>query len=620
MAFQLGGIGGLLGKLKDFIFGKGRVTRLFDALKKDPGNTDLTNQIKQELVDHPQNVIAEVLRRASEVRKATGAAEDPLSVGAMRQTWENSIHRERVQPLRKLRPATKAAIIAIVQEAESKGLLVRAVGTGHSFSDVANATDYLVSTFSLDKTLPLETNTLKNGLPALYSCESGALVQKVNAELDTMGLALPTMAAFDQETIYGAIATSTHGTGIRVAGMAAMLRSMDIVAGGGKCYRLEPANGITDPVRFAARYADGSITLIQDDDKFHSAVVGFGLMGIVYSIVIEPVPAFYLLQKLWVTTWDAVKPKLENRKFFIEIDENGTTVQPDPVTGEFPPTRAQVFVNPYPTKNFLTKKEGHTCVVQVQTTITKAAYDDLKTKVTRQPKSKIFAFIDDLLTNGQKGFHEATIQGEDKNKIIEELSTDALLFLLNSFPTLTPLFLDISMIVLLSGSGKFGKSFIVMNQGKLAIKDAGYSVEPGLPVDAANSFIKGTEEILRVAQLSAESLAYLTSPMCMRFVKKSDDYMSPEYLSDTCMTDVPLILGTVGDNQMLDRLQSDLLALGARPHWGKICNLVNGRELLHQMYPKLDVFLDTVAFFNPKGTFNSRFSYRTGISEMAYNR
>ncbi len=612
-------IRGFFLKLKALIFGRSKIAILFEALKKDPSNMDITNRIKQEFFERPLDVIAEVVHRASQAhRKAEPRAEIPVSIDTMRRTWENTIHRERVQPLRYFTPTTRGELIDIIQDAEKKGLLVRAVGMGHSFSDVANATDYLVDMLSLKKALPLETDTLKAGLGTLYNCEAGTLVQQINADLDALGLALPTMAAFDQETIYGAIATSTHGTGIRVPGMSAMVRSIDLIAGGGTCCRLEPTNGITDPARFRARYPDGSILLIQDDDKFYSAVVGFGMMGIVYSLVIEPVKSFYLLQRLWVTTWEVVKAKMESRKFFIETDVLGGTVTPDPVTGEYPPSRAQVFVNPYLTKNFWTKKETHTCVVQVQTSITKEEYTELQKKATGEPKSKILAFIADLISNGQLGYHEASIDGEDDDNIVEELSIDGLLYLLNSFPTLTPIFLDISMLVLLSGSGKFGKSYIVMNQGKLAVKNSGYSVEPGLPVDAANSFIKGAEEIIRVAGLSAESLAFLTSPMCMRFVKKSDDYMSPEYLSDTCMTDVPLMLGTVGDNQMLDRLQVNLLALGARPHWGKICNLVNGKDLIHEMYPKFDTFLNTVTFFNPKGTFNGRFSYRTGISTMPF--
>lgn len=612
-------IGKLLGKVKDFFIGRSKMAILFERLKNDPTNEAITEEIKQHFAEKPLDVVAEVMRRVKQFKKSKPIPEENLFV-KFRQTWENTIHRERVQPLQLITPTTKAELVAIVQDAEKNDLLVRAVGCGHSFSDVANATDILVSMLGLKETLPLETDTFKANVPTLYNCQAGMLVQKVNAELDALGLALPTMAAFDQETIYGAIATSTHGTGIRTPGMSAMLRSMDLIAAGGKCYRLEPANGITDPVKFNQKYPDGSITLIQDDDKFNSAVVSMGLMGIVYAIVIEPVPIFYLMQRLWVSNWDAIKPKLENRQFFVEIDPSGKIIGNDPITGEPLPTRAQVFVNPYVTKNIFTKAEGHTCVVQVQTTISKAEYEALQASVKENPPNKIFGFIEDLLSNGTHGIHEATISGEDKNSIVEEISTDALLELLNFFPTLTPLFLDISMIVLLSGSGKFGKSYVVMNQGKLAVKNAGYSVEPGLAVNTENTFIQGAEEIMRVAALSQASYSYLTSPMCMRFVKRSEDYLSPEYKSDTCMIDVPLILGTIGDNQMLDRMQLDLLAVGARPHWGKICNLVNGRELIGKMYPKFDTFLDTIAFFNPIGTFNSQFSYRSGISAMVYNK
>jgi L-gulono-1,4-lactone dehydrogenase len=612
-------IGGFLGKVIGFFSGKSKAAKLFESLKNDPTNQSITAEIKQLFADKPVDVVLEVMRRVAQIKKSKPATEQNLFV-KFRQTWQNTIHRERVQPLQLVKPVTKAELVQIVKDAESKQLLVRAVGCGHSFSDVANATDIQVNMLGLNKTLPLETNTFKPGLPTLYSCEAGILVQKINTELDALGLALPTMAAFDQETVYGAIATSTHGTGIRVSGMPAMVRSLDLIAAGGKCYRLEPANGITDPVKFKAQYPNGEITLLQDDDKFNSTVVGFGLMGIVYSIVIAPVQTFYLMQRLWVSNWKAIKPKLESRQFFVEIDPAGKVVANDPVSGEPMPTRAQVFVNPYITKNFKTKEEGHTCVVQVQTTISKAEYDSLNASVKNNPPRKVVGLIEDLLSNGTHGIHEATISGEDKNSIVEEISTDALLELLNIFPTLSPLFLDISMLVLLSGSGKFGKGYVVMNQGKLAVKNAGYSVEPGLAVDANNTFIKGAEEIIRVAAVSEASFSYLTSPMCMRFVKQSEDYLSPEYKSDTCMIDVPLILGTIGDNQMLDRMQLNLLAIGARPHWGKICNLVNGRELIGKMYPKFPQFLDTVAFFNPNGTFNGRFSMRSGISEMAYKK
>jgi hypothetical protein len=609
----------LFGAFVNLFVGKSKTTILFDTLKADPKNEAVAQQIKDQFVDDPLSVIREVLQRAKGVKEVAPTLKaDPYAI--VRQTWKNTIKKQEVQPLQYLRPETKQDLINIIIQAEASGLLVRAVGAGHSFSDVSNATDFLVDMLKLNNTLPVETDTLKPNLPTLFNAQAGMMVQKINSELDKLGLALPTMAAFDQETIYGAIATSTHGTGLNVDGMAAMVRSMDIVTSGGKCYRVEPKDGITDKLKFKVKYPNNEIELVQDDDRFYSAVVGFGLMGIVYSIVIVPVKTFYLKQRLWITTWDEVKPRLLDRTFFHAIDPQWKQVDKIPGTDDYPATRAQVFVNPYVTKNFITKKNQHTCAVQIQTEISKAEYDILNAQVTKHPENKILALLISILSDGSLGDHEESIKAEDANVLTEEISTVVLLQLLNDFPLLTPLFLDISLVVLLSGSGKFGKGYDVMNQGKLAIKNAGYSVEPGFAVDEKNSFVAGAEEILRIAALSQVSTSFLTSPICMRFVKGSKDYMSPEYKTNTCMIDVPLMLGTIGDDQMLDRMQLNLIEIGARPHWGKICNLVNGEELIDIMYPEFDAFLKAVAFFNPKGTFNSTFSYRTGISKMVYKR
>jgi L-gulono-1,4-lactone dehydrogenase len=616
--------GGFLKKLfngaKKILGIKSEVEGLFDTLKNKPDDVATAEKIKESFAKKPFDVALEILRRVEKKRDVT-----PLQRNwseTLRQTWHNTIKKEEVQPLQLISPTTKQELVDIVKDAEAKGLLVRAVGAGHSFSDVSNATDIQVNMLNMKAELAVETDTLKAGAETLYTAQSGMLVRDLNPLLDAKGLAIPTMAAFDFETIYGAIATSTHGTGLNVEGMPAMMRSLDLIAAGGRCYRVEPAKGITDPAKFNTKYADGSITLIQDDDKFYSTVVGFGLMGIVYSVTIAPVKSFFLLQTLWMTDWETVRAKLADRSFFKAINDKWEPIQPNP-DGSIPPTRAQVFVNPYITKNLRTKKDGHTCVVQTQVAISQEQYQQLKEKEKGGGGiiNKIVDLVKNVVENGDGPYHEAIAGQEDKKSVVEDISTDALLVLLNDFPLLTPLFLDISMTALLSGSRKFGKSYAVMNQGKLAVKNAGYSVEPGFKVNAANDFINGAEEVMRIAQLSQQYVSYITSPACMRFVKASHDYLSPEYESDTCMMDVPMMLGTIGDDQMYDRLQVHLIEnCGARPHWGKICNLVNGGQLLKQMYPKFDAFRTTVKFFNPNGTFNSRFSMRTGITELIYGK
>ena len=67
---------------------------------------DITNRIKQEFFERPLDVIAEVVHRASQAhRKAEPQAEIPVSINTMRRAWENTIQRERVQPLRYFTPA-----------------------------------------------------------------------------------------------------------------------------------------------------------------------------------------------------------------------------------------------------------------------------------------------------------------------------------------------------------------------------------------------------------------------------------------------------------------------------------------------------------------------------------
>jgi len=599
---------------------------------KDPSSVKKLHKLYET---NPLELIKQLLEFAHSLKTPTVELEktgDETEI--FRQTWENTIHKERVQPLQYLRPKTCQDLVQIVKNAEKARFMVRAVGKGHSFSDVANATDVLVDTLDLKKALPLETDVLKPTEELLFNTEAGMLVSDLNIKLDELGWAIPTMAAFDQETIYGAIATSTHGTGIRVAGMSEMVRSMDIVTGGGKVYRLEPSNGITDPNKFKEKYKD--ITLIQDDDKFHSSVVGFGMMGIVYSIVIAPRKQFYLKQKLWIGSWQRAKKKLANQSFFTEINWWGKKIQKE--DGVLPPTRAQLYINPYKIKQCWESEPTHFCVTRVKIEVSQEEYEAHIQTESNDNIKKMEHAIEKLVELGFSKRTKDAVDFDDKSEKMEEMLTSIdeipvwlLLELLNAYPELTPILMEISMLVLLLGDGKVGKSYEVMNQGKLAFKNAGYSVEPGFGVDEQNNFIEGIEEILSVIEISQKSHSYITAPISVRFVKSSKDYMSPEYSSTTsspenryngatCMIDLGMLLGTIGGDQLCDRFQRHLIEVGARAHWGKICNMVNGRKLIKSMYPKFDVFLETIDFFDSKGTFRSAFSYRTGISQLEYKR
>src|ERR687898_513035 len=80
---------------------------------------------------------------------------------ASRTRWKNHTGNQGVDPLRIYKPTTLDELVAIVQEAERLRCTVRAVGSGHSWSDVALTTGFLVETHGLKRPLELEADLLR---------------------------------------------------------------------------------------------------------------------------------------------------------------------------------------------------------------------------------------------------------------------------------------------------------------------------------------------------------------------------------------------------------------------------------------------------------------------------
>src|SRR4029077_620734 len=296
---------------------------------------DLTNT-------RPESIL-EALETFSPDASAPLPASAPPSEN--RRSWRSYLSFQKVEPLNIRRPASLAEIVDVLRDADRHGYRVKAVGSGHSFSDVVVTTDCLVEPHGIRRVLALDESVLKDPARPCVEVESGITVKALNEHLDQRGLALETMGSFDGQTICGAISTGTHGTGIGLGPMAAAVESLTLVTTGGKVYRIEPRDGITDP----AKYRHPFIQLRQDDDWFHSTVVGMGCMGIVYSLILRVQPAYRLEQRRRLTTWKELKPHLEKGAILREH------------------RHFDVLINPYSTKG------GHTCLVSVKDIVPSSA-------------------------------------------------------------------------------------------------------------------------------------------------------------------------------------------------------------------------------------------------------
>jgi hypothetical protein len=243
--------------------------------------------------------------------------------------------------------------IAVSASAEQSGLIrtvvsktntnLRGVGSGHSHSEAAVPEDLFTDIKELEGELPRpwlrdpgddfwDSGKKPNPEPPsrdhLIRLRGGTILKKLNRKiLPNTGvdgrkpLALPNMGAWDGQTLAGAINTSTHGSGLGLGTFADLVRSVEIItipesqyASGEshvRMFRVEPSHGVTDPRKFARDAGKHDMVLVQDDDIFHSVVVGYGSMGMVYAYTLELRDPFWLEETNTFEQWGTFNPYQE---------------------------------------------------------------------------------------------------------------------------------------------------------------------------------------------------------------------------------------------------------------------------------------------------------------------
>ncbi|HET8658079.1 MAG TPA: FAD-binding protein [Micromonosporaceae bacterium] len=148
---------------------------------------------------------------------------------------------------------------------------VRALGSGHSFSPVADTTQDLVR---LDR-LPGAVEIDAAGSTAAVS--AGAPYAEVAAELHRAGFALANLASLPHISVGGACATGTHGSGDTQRCLSASVTALQLVG---------PDGDLTE----LSRDVDG--------DTFAGSVVALGALGVVTRLRLRIEPAYEVAQRV----------------------------------------------------------------------------------------------------------------------------------------------------------------------------------------------------------------------------------------------------------------------------------------------------------------------------------
>jgi hypothetical protein len=479
----------------------------------------------------------------------------------VRTSWRNHTGNQGCDPLQQRRPKSLDELVEIVQEAERLGVPVRAVGSGHSWSDAALTGGILVRPQGLAKPLEVETDLLREGVDPtrLVRCEAGIRLRGLNDHLAGEGRALLQMGGYDAQTVAGVVSTSTHGSGIGLGPICDFVRSLDIVASGGRVYRIEPSDGPTDAEAYRRRYPDWELR--QDDHWFDAARVGVGCLGLVYAAILEVCPSYFLRERRELLRWGDVREQLTTRE----------------VLGDH--RHYEVYISPY-----------------------RLAEDDWCLVTTRDP------------TDGP-----AKKWVDRHRNAIPEIAAriplvPALLNLVSDLrPSLVPRLLD-GALRMLRDSVYVEQSYRVLNIGTANLLPA-YSSEIGVPFTAEGKHLAAIECIREVADRHRRvGSAYQTSPISLRFVQGSTAYLAMMEGRDTMMIELIQMTRTEGGFELLAAYEAALYELNGRPHWGQVNTLTGAHGLVPALYPRLPDWQRVHAELNRSRVFDSPFSKRVGIS------
>lgn len=151
------------------------------------------------------------------------APADTATTTAAPETWRNWSGLVQARPSRHERPRSVEEVQELLRSTRGP---VRIAGSGHSFTALAETDGLLLS---LDR---MEGGVLDSE-GALARLQAGASLNRLSRALQERGLAFKNLGDIDVQSLAGATATATHGTGAEFPCLSAEIRGARLVTADG---------------------------------------------------------------------------------------------------------------------------------------------------------------------------------------------------------------------------------------------------------------------------------------------------------------------------------------------------------------------------------------------------
>jgi xylitol oxidase len=153
-----------------------------------------------------------------------------------------------------------------------RSVSIRALGTRHSFNQLADTTGDHVSLARLEVPIRLEPEA------GMVTVGAGQRYGELCTFLESEGVALANLASLPHISIAGSCATGSHGSGVRNPNLAAAVVALEIVRADGEIERIDRATS---------------------GDLLRGVVVSLGALGVVSSVTLEVEPTFRMRQDVY---------------------------------------------------------------------------------------------------------------------------------------------------------------------------------------------------------------------------------------------------------------------------------------------------------------------------------
>ncbi|WP_017149987.1 D-arabinono-1,4-lactone oxidase [Bacillus bingmayongensis] len=201
--------------------------------------------------------------------------------------WRNWTGNVEGTPQYTMYPKSIQDVTEAVNFAKEKGKRIRVVGSGHSFTPLAQTEEILLSLDELKGILSVDSQSL------IVEVWAGTKLSDLGRILQEKGYAQENLGDIDSQSIAGAISTGTHGTGITFGSLA------------------------TQVVEITAVLASGEMIVCSEKDhpEFWKAFqLSLGMLGIIVIVKLKVIPAYSLIYESKKESFSTVMNRLDEYK------------------------------------------------------------------------------------------------------------------------------------------------------------------------------------------------------------------------------------------------------------------------------------------------------------------